>query len=94
MSLNVPFTPGKKPTLLVSAITRGQSLIFKQQLVPSARLRQGSLLRKKVCNRNLSTLSSHQILLKSVTGWYQQIQLFHTYKLAASEYLYNGQSKD
>lgn len=55
MSLNVPFTPGKKPTLLVSAITRGQSLIFKQQLVPSARLRQGSLLRK-VCNRNLSTL--------------------------------------
>lgn len=57
MSLNVPFTPGKKPTLLVSAITRGQSLIFKQQLVPSARLRQGSLLRKKVCNRNLSTLS-------------------------------------
>lgn len=54
MSLNVSFTPGNNS----SSINHqgGKSLIFRQPLILSTRLRQWSLLREKLCSTNFSAL--------------------------------------
>lgn len=55
MSLNAPFTPGNNSSSI--SYQRGQSVIFRQPLILSTRLRQWSLLRHKLCKTNFSTLS-------------------------------------
>lgn len=79
MSLNVSFTSGNNSSSI--SHQRGQSLIFRQPLILSTRLRQWSLLRDKLCNTNFSTFSctssspaqvSYRLLpINSVVLWLQ-----------------------